>query len=120
MDDLDTGSRYFYKLVDEHADDAISALARRYCWRPADPIVFNWDEQIEQVIEWARDFRIDGVIELYEEFSPPRQWRAPLLVRGLAHANIPLVRISRGYDVGSVGQLRTRVAAFLEMLKVPA
>ena len=116
MDDLDTGSRYFYTLVDEHAGEPIPAIARRYCWRPADPIAFNWEEQIQQIIEWVREFRADGVIELYEEFSPARQWRAPLLVRELARENIPLARISRGYDVGAVEQLRTRVAAFLEML----
>ncbi len=118
MDDLDTGSRYFYKLVDEYTENPILALAQRYSWRPADPTAFNWEEQIEQIIEWARDFRADGVIELYEEFSPPRQWRAPLLVRELARKNIPLARISRGYDVSSIEQLRTRVAAFLEMMKL--
>lgn len=119
MDDLDTGSRYFYKLVDENAPDPIRAIARRYLWRPADPIAFNWEEQIAQIIEWVRDWRVDGVIELYEEFSPGRQWRSPLLVRELARADIPLARISRTYDLGSVHPLRTRVAAFLEMLSTP-
>ena len=114
MDDLDTGSRYFHKFVDEYAEDAIAALARRYTWRPADPASFDWEEQIQQTVEWVRDFRADGVIELYEEFSPPRQWRSPFLVRKLARENIPLVRIGRGYDVGNVGQLSTRVGAFLE------
>ncbi|MBM2825217.1 MAG: Benzoyl-CoA reductase/2-hydroxyglutaryl-CoA dehydratase subunit, BcrC/BadD/HgdB [Dehalococcoidales bacterium] len=118
MDDLDTGSRYFHKLVDEYAEDAISSLARRYAWRPSDPSAYNWEEQIQQIVEWVKDFRADGVIELYEEFSPPRQWRAPLLVRELARQNIPLVRIGRGYDVGNVGQLSTRVGAFLETLGV--
>ncbi len=119
MDDLDTGSRYFYKLVDENDDDPVRAIARRYCWRPADSTAFNWEEQIQQIIEWVREFRCDGVVELFEEFSPPRQWRAPLLVRELGRHNIPLARISRSYDVGSVEQLKTRVAAFLEMLKLP-
>ena len=116
MDDLDTGSRHFYGLVDENAEEPILALAHRYCWRPADPVAFNWEEQVQQIIEWAREFRVDGVIELYEEFSPGRAWRAPLVARGLARENIPHVWISRGYDLGSAEQLRTRVGAFLEML----
>ncbi|MFC1965488.1 2-hydroxyacyl-CoA dehydratase subunit D [Chloroflexota bacterium] len=120
MDDLDTGSRYFNKLVDEHAEDAVTALARRYCRRPADSTALNWEEQIEQIIEWVRDFRVDGVIDMYEEFSPARQWRAPLMVRELKRQGIPCLRVSRGYDVGSVEQLRTRVAAFLEMMKLKA
>ena len=120
MDDLDTGSRYFNKLVDEENGDAIATLARRYTWRPADPSAYNWEEQIQQMIEWVRDFRADGVIELYDEFSPPRQWRVPLLIREMARQNIPLLRIGRGYDVGNVGQLQTRVGAFLEMLGTTA
>ncbi len=117
MDDLDTGSRYFHKLVDENAEDLTAALARRYCWRPADPVASNWEEQIHRIVEWVRDFRVDGVIALCDEFSPPRQWREPLLVREMARVNIPYVCISRGYDVGATGQFRTRVAAFLEMLE---
>ncbi len=119
MDDLDTGSRYFTQLVDENADDPIEAIARRYCWRPADSIGYNWEEQIAQTIKWTRDWRTDGVIELYEEFSPARKWRAPLLVRALGRNNIPIARISRSYEVDNVEQLKTRVAAFLEMLKAP-
>jgi benzoyl-CoA reductase/2-hydroxyglutaryl-CoA dehydratase subunit BcrC/BadD/HgdB len=116
MDDLDTGSRYFYKLVDEYDSDPSSALARRYCQRPADPVAYNWEEQIKQVIDWVGDYRVEGVIDLYEEWSPARQWRAPLMTRELKRAGIPFVRISRGYEVGAVEQLRTRVSAFLEML----
>ncbi|MBI2957488.1 MAG: 2-hydroxyacyl-CoA dehydratase [Chloroflexi bacterium] len=116
MDDLDTGSRYFHRLVDENADDPVSAIAHRYCWRPADPVGFNWEEQIQQIIEWARDWRCDGVIELYESFSPARRWRAPFLVRELGRAAIPLTRIARGYDAGGAEQIKTRVGAFLEML----
>lgn len=119
MDDLDTGSRYFHRLVDQNARDPIRAIARRYCWRPADPTAFNWEEQVAKVIEWAREWRADGVIDLYEEFSQPRQWRAPLMARELNRVGIPLMRIGRVYQVGGVEQLRTRTAAFLEMLPVP-
>ncbi|MBM2824529.1 MAG: Benzoyl-CoA reductase/2-hydroxyglutaryl-CoA dehydratase subunit, BcrC/BadD/HgdB [Dehalococcoidales bacterium] len=118
MDDLDTGSRWFHQLVDVYAKDPIAAISRRLCWRPADSTAFNWEEQIEQMIAWVREYRIDGVIELFEEFSPPRNWRSPLVVREMARSNIPFVRIARGYDVGSVEQLRTRAGAFLEMIQV--
>lgn len=118
MDDLDTGSRYFHELVDEAEKDTIRALARRYSWRPADSSAFNWEEQIQQVVEWVKAYRVDGVIDLYEEFSSARIWRAPLMIRELARHNIPLARIGRGYDLGNVGQLRIRVGAFLETFGV--
>lgn len=116
MDDLDTGSRYYHKLVDEHDKDPYLALAWRSADRPGDAAMFGWKEQAKQMVQWAKDYRVDGVIELYDEFSAARQWRSPIVTREMARENIPFTRIGRGYEVGNVGQLRTRVGAFLEML----
>ncbi len=116
MDDLDTGSRYFSKLVDEYADDLYLALAWRSADRPGDAAMFGWKEQARQTIQWAKDFRADGVIELFDEFSAARQWRSPIVTREMARENMPFIRISRGYEVTNIEQLRTRVGAFLEML----
>jgi benzoyl-CoA reductase/2-hydroxyglutaryl-CoA dehydratase subunit BcrC/BadD/HgdB len=115
-DDMDTGRRYFQGLIDPYAPDPIAAIARRYCSKPADPIAFNWEEQSLQIVGWAKEFRVDGVLELFEEFSPARQWRSPIMSRQMARAGIPFARISRGYSVSNIGQMRTRTAAFLEML----
>ncbi|MBI2856699.1 MAG: 2-hydroxyacyl-CoA dehydratase, partial [Chloroflexi bacterium] len=119
MDDLDTGSRYFHGLVDPYAADAVAAISRRYCWKPADPIAFNWPAQAAQTIAWAKEFRADGVIELFEAFSPARQWRAPLVTRLMSKADMPFAKISRSYDLSGVEQIRTRVGAFLEMISLP-
>ena len=116
MDDLDTGSRYVYGLVDTNETDPVKALAKRYSFRPADPACYNWDQQVEEIKEWVAEFRADGIIELFDEYSPPRQWRSPLLLREFRHAGIPFTRISREYHAGGVEQLRTRAAAFLEMI----
>ncbi|MBI2857907.1 MAG: 2-hydroxyacyl-CoA dehydratase [Chloroflexi bacterium] len=117
MDDLDTGSRYFYGKVDSYSSDPVNALARRYCGKPPDPIAYNWEAQADQTIKWAREWRVQGVVDLYEPFSPARQWRAPIFSRKMSMAGIPFMRIPRGYDFGGIEQLRTKVDAFLEMLQ---
>jgi benzoyl-CoA reductase/2-hydroxyglutaryl-CoA dehydratase subunit BcrC/BadD/HgdB len=62
------------------------------------------------------EYRIDGVIELADDFSPPRRWRWPFLRRTLDEAEIPVVRIPAEYGYGSSGQLSTRIGAFVEMV----
>jgi len=116
MDDLDTGSRYGWEMVDMQAEDPFEALARRYAHRPQDPPALDWERQAQQIIDWAREYNIDGVIELADDFSPPRRWRWPFFSRTLAAASIPVVRIPREYGIASTGPLQTRIRAFLEMI----
>lgn len=117
MDDLDSGSRYFWKEVELDLSDPVQALARRYLQRPAGPHMFDWESQAGQVIQWVRDFNIDGVIELVLIYSQPRQIRVPFFRGKLNQAGIPNISLTRDYHLSSVGQLSTRVQAFLEMLE---
>lgn len=117
MDDLDTGSRYFWGDVDAGLPDPVFALARRYLSRPGPPRMLSWDQQFRQVIEWAGQFRIDGVVELCLMYSRAREMRAPLLAASLEGAGIPAISIKREYHLANEGQLRTRVGAFVEMLE---
>jgi benzoyl-CoA reductase/2-hydroxyglutaryl-CoA dehydratase subunit BcrC/BadD/HgdB len=116
MDDLDTGSRNFLVLSDTDGQDPVTALAQRYCLRPPDPPALDWDLQLKWIIDWVSEYRIDGVIELADDYSPPRRWRWPFLSRTLQGAEIPVVRIPAGYGFGSTGQLSTRIGAFVEMV----
>jgi benzoyl-CoA reductase/2-hydroxyglutaryl-CoA dehydratase subunit BcrC/BadD/HgdB len=116
MDDLDTGSRYCWEMVDTEAVDPIEALARRYARRPQDPPALEWEAQAKQTMDWVKEFNIDGVIELADDFSPPRRWRWPFFRRALEAASIPVVRIPREYGLAGIGSLQTRVRAFLEMI----
>jgi benzoyl-CoA reductase/2-hydroxyglutaryl-CoA dehydratase subunit BcrC/BadD/HgdB len=116
MDDLDTGSRSVFQLSDTDGQDPVMALARRYCLRPPDPPALDWDLQLKWIMDWVSEYRIDGVIELADDFSPPRRWRWPFLSRTLEEAEIPVVRIPAGYGFGSTGPLSTRIGAFVEMV----
>jgi benzoyl-CoA reductase subunit C len=115
MDDLDTGSRYFWGLVDTSLEP-LYALAKRYISHLACPRMFFWDRQVEQVIEWVKEYRIDGVINYPQIYSYPRHYNDPYFREKLTEAGIPVTTIFRDYYLVNVGQLRTRIGAFIETL----
>ena len=117
MDDLDTGSRYFRDLVDTSSTDIIKSLGTRYLNRPASAHMYDWDKQADQIISWVEEYKITGVIELPLLHSFPREFRSPFLKERLNQANIPNVSIGRDYGLTNVGQLRTRIGAFIEMIQ---
>jgi len=118
MDDMDTGSRYFMENVDTTLEDPIYALAKRYQGRHGGPRMTHWDKQIDQLTKWVKDYRIDGILSLPLAWCYPQQFRMPYLNRKLKEVNIPHLSLDREYHMANVGQLRTRIGAFVEMLSV--
>jgi benzoyl-CoA reductase subunit C len=116
MDDMDTGSRYFMGNVDTTIKDPAYALAKRYLSGYSAPRMYAWDKQAEQLIKWTADFRIDGVLALPLNWCYPQRYRMPYLARQLEIAGIPTISLEREYHLASMGQLKTRIGAFLEML----
>jgi benzoyl-CoA reductase subunit C len=117
MDDLDTGSRYFSQTVETNSGDPLHALAKRYLSRHGSPRMASWDKQISQIITWAKDYQIDGIISLPLSWCYPQRFRLPLLKDLLDEAGIPSISFEREYGFANAGQLRTRVEAFLETLQ---
>ncbi|MBN1367069.1 MAG: 2-hydroxyacyl-CoA dehydratase [Dehalococcoidales bacterium] len=115
MDDLDNGSRYFPQNVEVNSNP-LYAIAKRYISRHGSPRMTAWDKQISQIITWVKEYRIDGVISLPLSWCYPQRFRLPLLKKMLQEAGIPSVSFEREYQYANVGQLRTRIEAFLETL----
>jgi benzoyl-CoA reductase/2-hydroxyglutaryl-CoA dehydratase subunit BcrC/BadD/HgdB len=116
MDDLDTGSRYLWKKVELDYSDPVYSLAKGYLNGLPCPRMFHWDKQVQQVIAWVKEFRIDGIINLPQIYSYPRVLLAPYFSEALRKEGIPETTVTRDYHLSSAGQIRTRVQAFLEML----
>ncbi len=119
MDDLDTGSRYFWGAVDTEASDIITAIAHRYLNRVPCPRMEFYEEEAEQVIAWTAEFKGDGVLLLYLPYCYSRQFRIPFWRRRLKEARIPFIDLERDYclsESGS-GRLKTRIEAFIETLQ---
>ena len=117
MDDLDTGSRFFWGEVGEPKSDPVAALSQHYLNRPACPPQVDWARQVAQLATWVKEFRIDGVVELALVQSPARGFRTPYLRRAMENLRIPFISVEREYCFASVGQLGNRIEPFIEMLR---
>jgi benzoyl-CoA reductase subunit C len=116
MDDMDTGKRYIAENVDTSLKDPVYALAKRYLCRPGAPNISNWDKQSEQIIKWCQEYKIDGVLALPLNWCYAQRYRFPYLSQKLEKVGIPSATVEREYHLANMGQIRTRIGAFLEML----
>jgi len=116
MDDLDVGARYFWEFVDEDETEYLHALARRYLEPMSSPRFVNWDGQVDLIVEWIKEFKIDGFVELPVRQSFSRLFRSEYLHKTLEEEGIPSICIQREYHFSDAAQIATRVEAFIEML----
>jgi benzoyl-CoA reductase/2-hydroxyglutaryl-CoA dehydratase subunit BcrC/BadD/HgdB len=116
MDDLNTGSRYFFNKVKSNGDP-IANLAERYLTKLACPRMGFWKEQIDQIRQWVSQYSINGVINFPEIYCWPRRLYECCLKDSLSKDNIPITTVKREYHFSNAGQLETRIQAFLETLE---
>lgn len=119
FDELCTGERYFQDLVGDvegkSMDEMIDALAARSleidcaCFTPN-------DRRVEKIIRMAKEYNVDGVIHYSLNFCDPYLIESFKVEKALKEAGIPVLRIETDYSQEDVGQLKTRVEAFLEMI----
>lgn len=117
-DDLYVGSRYFATDVPLR-DDPIEALADAYlARRPASPTRFTADQRWGDIlVDMAKQSKAQGVILFIVKFCEPHYWCYPALRDALRRADIPELMIETEHEDESIGQVRTRVEAFVEMLR---
>lgn len=118
-DELCTGERYFQDLVGDvegkNFDEMIDAIARRSL--EIDCACFTPNERrIKKIVEKAKEYQVDGVIHYSLQFCDPYTIEAFKVERELKEAGIPVMRVETDYSQEDVGQLRTRVEAFLELV----
>lgn len=117
-DTLCFGSRMLWKDVDESMADPLSALARYYVAdRPSCARVFSeYETRAEYIRTMIRDFDVDGAIFERLMFCEVWGFEQFSLTNDFKQWDIPLLCMDREYILSGVGQIRTRVQAFLETM----
>ena len=117
-DELCTSTRYWTDPV--VIDDRMSlreAVARRYLNNFPCARMFPSDERFNRIMQFAQDYRVDGIISQIVRYCVPYCHDLPLLTRKLKEKGIPILALDVEYGTSGSGQIATRVQAFLEMLE---
>ena len=117
-DDLYTGSRYFVTDVQTDAEP-LEALADRYCNMVAPcPTRANHPENnwADYVIDMVKRNQAQGVISIVAKYCEPHTFWYPYIKQKLSDAEIPEFMLETEHEVISLGQMKTRLQAFMEML----
>ena len=117
-DESCTGLRYFRDLVNEELntlDEMIKAIADRYfeidcaCFSPN-------AERIENIKKIVGDYNVKGVVQSILQYCHTYNVEAKIIENSLKETGIPSIKIVTDYSQEDIGQIRTRIEAFAELL----
>ncbi|MCC5422935.1 double-cubane-cluster-containing anaerobic reductase [Clostridium botulinum] len=113
-----TGTRYFEGEVSEEGEtleELIKNLADRYlnincaCFTPN-------TGRIDDIIKYTKEYEADGVIDTNLSFCHTYAAEHRDVEAKLKEENISIMHIETDYSTEDLGQIKTRVEAFLEMI----
>ncbi len=97
-------------------DELFDALVDRYL--KIDCAIFTPNQsRVEHVLSMAKDLHADGVIHYGLQFCSPYLMEAGPVEKRLEKEGLPTLRIDTDYGQEDVGQIQTRVEAFVERLR---
>lgn len=119
VDELCTGSRYWWDSVDMEEDikDPLEAICRRYLDNQPCARMMPSEERFDRVLEMVKEFKVQAVVSEIIRYCVPYAHDQPFLREILKEQGIPVLELDVEYGMGGIGQVRTRVEAFLEMLE---
>lgn len=112
-----TGAKVIDKLVDEENPDVYEAIARKYFYIGCAIMTPN-DNRIELLGRMIDEFKVDGVVEMILAGCHSVHMES-ISVRNFVNEekHIPYIDVVTDYSPGDIGQLNTRMTAFIEMLR---
>jgi len=123
-DDLCPGAREFFSDVTVTADP-IEGIAERYlrkvkCGRTYREMKGNYEEYLEDrfghMSRMIEDFKVDGVVLYIYKYCDPFGFEVPQIKSYIESKGTPVLYLEDEYSMSTIGRLRTRIQAFLELL----
>lgn len=111
-----TGAKSIDKLVDEENPDIYDALARRYLNIGCSVMTPN-PNRLELLGRLIDEYKVDGVVEMTLQACHTYNVES-LAIRRFVNEKkgIPYINVETDYSQADIGQLNTRITAFIEML----
>jgi len=117
IDDLCTGSRYFWNEVVPDGN-RLSAIAARYLDRPHCPLRdLPERRRLPHLVNLAKEYNVQGAIIALQKFCEPHAFDTLPIEAALKEQGIPTLFLELDVTLAS-GQLRVRIEAFLETIEL--
>ncbi|MEA1959570.1 MAG: 2-hydroxyacyl-CoA dehydratase family protein [Chloroflexota bacterium] len=117
-DELCTSTRYWGDpVIIDNDRPVLESISRRYLNNFPCARMYPSDERFNRIIDFAKDYRVDGVISQIVRYCVPYAHDLPLLTDRLNGQGIPTLGLDVEYGTSGSGQVATRVQAFIEMLE---
>jgi len=108
--------KQYVTLVDENKPP-LEAVAEKYLNTHCSCMSPN-TKRLELVAEICRDYKVDGVVDIVWQGCHTYNVESRILRDYLKKTNeLPFLHIETDYSQGDAEQIKTRVQAFLEMMK---
>ncbi|MFC1485244.1 2-hydroxyacyl-CoA dehydratase subunit D [bacterium] len=115
-DQLCMGSLYFENLIDTDKDP-LDAIAQRYLYKPPCSRMLEYDRKISHLLGLINDNRIDGVIFSTLKFCDSSLFSYPQIKEDLQKKNIPILLLESDGTSSNIGQSKTRIQTFIELIE---
>ena len=128
IDDACIGTRHYWEDV-ETSDDPLQSLADRYlekivCPRTHRSIVQVYEMDRKEEIafrfsylrDFVRDYNVNGAILYIIRYCDTHEYDIPDVRDYMQGMGVPVLHVEDDYSLSSIGGLRTRVEAFVEMI----
>jgi benzoyl-CoA reductase/2-hydroxyglutaryl-CoA dehydratase subunit BcrC/BadD/HgdB len=110
------GTRWMTSEEGKSVEDLLDNVVERYL--NIDCAIFTPNpSRLEQVRKMVKDYQAQGVIHYCLQFCQPYQMESGNMVRELEKAGVRALALDTDYSQEDAGQLKTRIEAFLEMIK---
>ncbi len=97
-------------------EELMEAIVDRYF--QVDCAIFTPNpDRLNHVKEMFKEYKADGVIHYSLQFCQPYITESMPVEKALEDENIPTLRIETDYSMEDIGQLKTRIEAFIEQIK---
>ncbi len=123
MDDLSTGSKMYWGDVDATADP-VQGITERYLKKLKFPTTFvagntyaeTLDARFGHMKQYIKDFRVTGTVLFIYKYCDPYGFEVPAIKSYIESVGTPVLYIEDEYSTSSLGRVKTRIEAFLEMI----
>ena len=114
MDDC-SGERTAAMMIDPDAPDILHAIADRYLDINCSVMTSN-DGRMDNTLAMCEKYHVDGVVESVLQACHTFNVESARMQEAVEGAGIPYMKIETDYSNGDMGQIETRIAAFIEIL----